>query len=129
MLVVLKRLPIFPLIASSVTVVFGILTLVTHNPFWVQFKVTIFNALVALLLWIGMRSGHNFFRFVFGVTPAGEFRWAYSHPRVELVASEHAGAEEHGPAVQTGHCAGAGTTGRRGCRSGRPAWSARCRRR
>ncbi len=33
----------------------------------------------------------HFFRFVFGLTPTGEFRWAYSHPRVELVASDHAG--------------------------------------
>ena len=40
MLVVLKRLPIFPLIASSVTVIFGILTLVTHNPMWVQIHYT-----------------------------------------------------------------------------------------
>jgi len=33
----------------------------------------------------------HFFRFVFGLTPAGELRWAYSHPRVQLVASDHAG--------------------------------------
>lgn len=33
----------------------------------------------------------HFFRFVFGLTRAGDLRWAYSHPRVELVASEHAG--------------------------------------
>ena len=34
----------------------------------------------------------HFFRFVFGLTTTGELRWAYSHPRVELVASDHAGA-------------------------------------
>ena len=34
----------------------------------------------------------HFFRFVFGLTPEGELRWAYSQPRVELVASDHAGA-------------------------------------
>ena len=33
----------------------------------------------------------HFFRFVIGLTSAGEFRWAYSNPRVELVASAHAG--------------------------------------
>lgn len=33
----------------------------------------------------------HFFRFVFGLTADGALRWAYSHPRVELVASEHAG--------------------------------------
>lgn len=41
--------------------------------------------------WSGDLIAVHFFRFVFGLTPAGEFRWAYSHPRVELVASEHAG--------------------------------------
>jgi len=33
----------------------------------------------------------HFFRFVFGLSPAGDLRWAYSQPRVELVASTHAG--------------------------------------
>ena len=42
--------------------------------------------------WSGDLVAVHFFRFVFGLTPAGEFRWAYGHPRVELVASEHAGA-------------------------------------
>lgn len=67
-LVVLGRPPIMPFIAGAVSVTFGALTLITGNAMWVQIKVTIFNALVALLLWIGMRSGHNFFRFVFGKT-------------------------------------------------------------
>ena len=35
---------------------------------WVQIKVTLFNALVALLLWWGLRTGQDFFRFVFGKT-------------------------------------------------------------
>jgi hypothetical protein len=34
----------------------------------------------------------HYFRFVFGFAPDGELRWAYSHPRVELVTSEHTGA-------------------------------------
>lgn len=33
----------------------------------------------------------HYFRFVFGFAPDGQMRWAYSHPRVELVASEHTG--------------------------------------
>lgn len=36
--------------------------------------------------------GVHFFRFVFGLGPDGGLRWAYSQPRVELVASEHAGS-------------------------------------
>lgn len=65
---VLGRPPIMPFIAGAVSVVFGTLTLVTGDAMWVQIKVTIFNALVAVLLWGGMRSGHNFFKFVFGKT-------------------------------------------------------------
>lgn len=33
----------------------------------------------------------HYFRFVFGFDDAGALRWAYSHPRVELVASDHTG--------------------------------------
>jgi len=67
-LLVLGRPPIMPFIAGAVSVTFGTLTLITGDAMWVQIKVTLFNALVALLLWISMRTGHNFFRFVFGKT-------------------------------------------------------------
>ena len=67
-LLVLGRPPVMPFIAGAVSVTFGTLTLVTGDAMWVQIKVTLFNALVALLLWIGMRTGHNFFKFVFGKT-------------------------------------------------------------
>lgn len=65
---VLGRPPIMPFIAGAVSVTFGTLTLITGDAMWVQIKVTIFNALVAVLLWGGMRTGHNFFKFVFGKT-------------------------------------------------------------
>jgi len=65
---VLGRPPVMPFIAGAVSVIFGTLTLVTGDAMWVQIKVTLFNGLVALLLWIGMRTGHNFFKFVFGKT-------------------------------------------------------------
>ena len=68
MLVVLRRLPIFPLIASIVTVVFGSLTIVTKDPMWVQIKVTIFNAMFALFLFGGLWLGKNFFKYVFEKT-------------------------------------------------------------
>jgi len=68
MLWVLKRLPIFPLIASGVTVLFGVLTLVTHDPFWVQFKVTIFNASFAIFLFVGLFMKKNFFKYIFEKT-------------------------------------------------------------
>jgi intracellular septation protein len=68
MLAVLRRLPIFPLIASIVTVVFGSLTIVTKDPMWVQVKVTIFNMMFALFLFGGLWFNRNFFKYVFEKT-------------------------------------------------------------
>jgi intracellular septation protein len=67
-LIVFRRPPIMPFIAGSVTIVFGALTLFTGDPMWVQIKVTIFNALVAVLLWYGLTKRKYFFEFVFGKT-------------------------------------------------------------
>lgn len=67
-LAVLRRPPIMPFIAGGVTVSFGALTLVTGDPKWVQIKVTIFNSLVALLLFVGLMQRKYFFEFVFGKT-------------------------------------------------------------
>lgn len=68
MRIVLKRLPAFPLIASSVTLAFGALTIITHNPMWVQIKVTIFNSMFALFLFSGLWLNKNFFKYVFEKT-------------------------------------------------------------
>jgi len=68
MLYIFHRPPIFPLIASTVTVVFGALTIITGDPMWVQIKVTIFNALFALFLVGGLWVKHNFFKYVFDKT-------------------------------------------------------------
>jgi intracellular septation protein len=67
-LIVFGRPPIMPFIAGAVTITFGALTLATGDPMWVQIKVTIFNALVAVLLWAGLRRRRYFFEFVFGKT-------------------------------------------------------------
>ena len=67
-LMVLRRPPVMPFIAGAVTVTFGALTLYTGDPKWVQIKVTIFNALIALLLFAGLLRGKYFFEFVFGKT-------------------------------------------------------------
>ena len=64
----LGRPPIMPFIAGAVSVTFGTLTLITGDAMWVQIKVTLFNTLVAAVLWFGLRTGHNFFRFVFSKT-------------------------------------------------------------
>ena len=49
-LTVLGRPPIMPFIAGTVSIVFATLTFVTGDAVWVQIKVTLFNALVAVLL-------------------------------------------------------------------------------
>ena len=68
MVYMFRRPPVFPLIASTVTIVFGALTLITHDPMWVQIKVTIFNALFAGFLFIGLWTNRNFFQYVFEKT-------------------------------------------------------------
>jgi len=54
MRMVLGRLPVFPIIASAVTIVFGFLTLATGDPTWVQIKVSIFNAMFGGFLFGGL---------------------------------------------------------------------------
>lgn len=54
-----RRPPVFPLIASTVTIAFGALTILTKDPMWVQIKVTIFNALFAGFLFGGLWSYLN----------------------------------------------------------------------
>jgi intracellular septation protein len=82
MRVVLGRLPMFPIIASSVTVVFGLMTLYTHNPMWVQIKVTIFNVMFGAFLMLGLLLKKNFFKYVFEktfhYTEAGWNRFTFS---------------------------------------------------
>jgi intracellular septation protein A len=54
MRLVVGRLPIFPIIASSITIVFGALTIMTGDPIWVKIKVSIFNAMFAGFLFGGL---------------------------------------------------------------------------
>jgi intracellular septation protein len=68
MFYVFHRPPVFPLIASTVTIVFGALTLITDNAMWVQIKVTIFNALFGVFLISGLWLKKNFFKHVFEKT-------------------------------------------------------------
>jgi intracellular septation protein len=65
---VLGRPPVMPFIAGAVSLAFGTLTLLTGDAMWIQIKVTLFNSLVAVLLWWSLRAGRSFFRFIFGST-------------------------------------------------------------
>lgn len=84
MKMVLGRLPMFPIIASGVTVLFAVLTLVTKDPMWIQIKVTIFNIMFALFLFGGLWFGKNFFQHIFegtfNYTKEGwdKFTWSFA---------------------------------------------------
>lgn len=68
MRIVIGRLPMFPIIASGVTIAFGIMTLITGDPMWIQIKVTIFNIMFAVFLFAGLYFGKNFFQYIFEKT-------------------------------------------------------------
>ena len=68
MLIVLKRLPMFALIAGGITLIFSSVSLYTHDPMWVQLKVTLFNAVFALFLMVGLMLKKNFFKYTFEKT-------------------------------------------------------------
>ena len=84
MLMILGRLPMFPLIASTVTILFGFLTIITGDPMWVQIKVTIFNAMFAIFLFGGLYYNKNFFKYIFegtfNYTKKGwdNFTWSFA---------------------------------------------------
>ena len=62
-LLMLGRPPIMPFIAGAVSITFGTLTLITGDAMWVQIKVTLFNTLVAALLWFGLNAHRQLLSF------------------------------------------------------------------
>ncbi len=68
MWVVLHRLPIFALIAGGITLIFSGISLYYNDPMWVQLKVTLFNAIFAVFLGIGLAMKKNFFKYTFEKT-------------------------------------------------------------
>jgi intracellular septation protein len=68
MRIVLKRFPIFPLIASTVTLAFAAYALQNDDPKWIVLKVTVFNAMFAAFLLAGLALKRNFFKHVFEQT-------------------------------------------------------------
>lgn len=68
MWIVLKRLPMFALIAGGITLIFSGVSLYTHDPMWVQLKVSLFNATFAVFLTAGLLMKKNFFKYTFEKT-------------------------------------------------------------
>ncbi|MEL6299217.1 MAG: septation protein IspZ [Pseudomonadota bacterium] len=65
MWIVLQRLPMFALIAGGITLVFSGISLYFDDPMWVQLKVTLFNAVFAVFLMVGLAMNRNFFKYTF----------------------------------------------------------------
>src|SRR5262245_52586254 len=86
MRLVLGRFPLFPIIASSVTIAFGTLTLATGDPMWVQIKVSIFNALFAGFLFGGLwaRSALMGTRSLIGVAVVTVISLVAQYPYVDI---------------------------------------------
>ncbi|MBU6300496.1 MAG: septation protein IspZ [Verrucomicrobia bacterium] len=68
MRVFLNKLPILALIAGGFTLIFSSVSLLTHDPVWVQIKVTLFNAAFAAFLGFGLVTRKNFFKYAFEST-------------------------------------------------------------
>jgi intracellular septation protein len=68
MWMVLRRLPMFALIAGGITLIFSSISLYYDDPMWVQLKVTLFNAVFAIFLAIGLAMKKNFFKYTFEKT-------------------------------------------------------------
>lgn len=71
----ISRIPIMPFLGGGVSIAFGLATLYTNNPMWVQIKVTIFNTLFALVLLGSLARGKSLLQHIFGqtfrITPEG----------------------------------------------------------
>ncbi|KAB2849758.1 MAG: septation protein A [Hyphomicrobiaceae bacterium] len=71
----IARVPIMPFLGGGVSIAFGLATLYTHNPMWVQIKVTIFNTLFAMVLLASLARGKSLLQHIFGqtfrITPEG----------------------------------------------------------
>ncbi len=80
-----KRVPLMPLVATVVVVVFGGLTLILQDDTFIKMKPTIVNGLFAFALFAGLLFRRAFLKYLFGpvfrLTDEGwtrlSFRWAW----------------------------------------------------
>jgi intracellular septation protein len=64
----IARVPIMPFLGGGVSIAFGLATLYTGSPMWVQIKVTIFNTLFAFVLLGSLARGKSLLQHIFGQT-------------------------------------------------------------
>ncbi len=78
------RIPIMPLVSGAAIMVFGSLTLLLQEDYFIKIKPTVVNLLFATVLFGGLMCGRSFLRYLFGeifsLTDTGwrilTFRWA-----------------------------------------------------
>lgn len=63
-----RRIPWFSLLSSAFVLLFGIATLTHKNPYWIQLEYTLYNAVFALALFIGLAFDRALLKPLFGTT-------------------------------------------------------------
>lgn len=61
-----KRIPKFGMIASGTIMLFGALSVATHNPFYIIIKDTLYSFTFGLALLIGLLNGRSYLKSLFG---------------------------------------------------------------
>jgi intracellular septation protein len=64
--VLLKRIPIMPLVSGVLVLVFGALTIYLHNDLFIKIKPTIVNLLFATILLVGLWANRLFIKMLLG---------------------------------------------------------------
>ena len=63
-----RRVPWFSLLSSLFVLVFGIATLAQKDPYWIQLEYTLYNAIFATLLFVGLAFDRALLKPLFGTT-------------------------------------------------------------
>lgn len=63
-----RRIPWFSILSSLFVLLFGIATLYLKDPYWIQFEYTLYNAVFALALFIGLAFDKALLKPLFGTT-------------------------------------------------------------
>ena len=63
-----RRIPWFSLLSSAFVLIFGIATLTEKNPYWIQLEYTLYNAIFAIALFVGLAFDRALLKPLFGTT-------------------------------------------------------------
>ncbi len=63
-----RRIPWFSLLSSLFVLLFGVMTLTQKDPYWIQLEYTLYNAVFAGVLFIGLKFDRALLKPMFGTT-------------------------------------------------------------